>query len=62
MLDHIPDKNKKIKIFDIKAINLAGKKDLTFFNSLSYKDLASKTKAAACITTENLQVFLPKNV
>ena len=34
---------------------------LTFFNSINYKSLAGNTKAAACITTKNLENYLPKN-
>ena len=61
LLDDISNKNNKVKISDIKTINHAGKSDLTFLNSTSYTDLALKTKAAACITTESLQRYLPKN-
>ena len=53
-------KDKKIKIIDLKTLDIATKKDLTFFNSLNYKDLAIKTKAAACITNSNLAQYLPK--
>ena len=35
-------------------------KDLTFFHSKKYSELASKTKASYCLTTENLSQFLPK--
>ena len=36
------------------------KNDITFLNSIKYKDLSLKTKAAACITSINLSKFLPK--
>tara|TARA_Y100001958_G_C21150775_1_gene486999 strand:+ start:84 stop:1049 length:966 start_codon:yes stop_codon:yes gene_type:complete len=47
---------------DVKPLHLANKKDLTFFDSVKYKDLASKTKAGICLTKENLTKFLPKYV
>ena len=52
--------NSKVKINDIKTLDKAGKLDLTFFDSLNYKDLAEKTKAGSCITKENLKKYLPK--
>ena len=51
--------NKKIKIFDITDLNSASNKDITFLHSNKYKSQASITKAAACITTKNLQHILP---
>ena len=50
---------KKIKIKDIKTLDKAGSSDISFFNSIKYKDLAKNTKASACITTKNLEKFLP---
>ncbi len=52
---------ENVKIEDIKDLVSASKKDITFFHSKKYSDLASKTKALFCITTENLKIFLPKN-
>tara|TARA_B100000963_G_scaffold335129_1_gene328970 strand:- start:520 stop:1500 length:981 start_codon:yes stop_codon:yes gene_type:complete len=49
----------KTKIFDITDLNSASKKDITFLHSNKYKSQASITKAAACITTKNLQHILP---
>ena len=49
----------KTKIFDITDINSASRKDITFLHSNKYKSQASITKAAACITTKNLQNNLP---
>ena len=40
------DNYKKDKIFDIKDLTTATKKDLTFFHSKKYSSLASKTKAS----------------
>ena len=51
----------KIKVFDIKDLISATKKDITFFHSKKYEVLASKTKASFCLTTNNLAHILPKN-
>ncbi len=48
-------------IRDIKTLDKAEKFDLTFFDSLRYKELAIKTKASSCITKENLKKYLPKS-
>ena len=50
-----------IKIFDIKTLENAGSKDITFLNSSKYQSHAVKTKAAACITKESLKTLLPNN-
>ena len=50
--------NKVEKDFFInhtKPLRLAGKDDLTFFESIKYKQDAVKTKAGACITTDKLK-------
>jgi len=52
-------KDSKTKIFDITDLNSASIKDITFFHSNKYKSQASVTKAAACITTNNLHHILP---
>jgi UDP-3-O-[3-hydroxymyristoyl] glucosamine N-acyltransferase len=52
--------NGGIKIFDIKTLENAGNKDITFLNSPKYKSQAINTKAAACVTKKNLEIFLPK--
>ncbi len=52
-------KKKKLKILDIKTLDRAKKTDITFFDSLNYKDLAKETKAGCCITTEKLKGYLP---
>ena len=51
----------KLKISDIKTLDKATKKDISFFNSVDYIDYAKTTKAAACITTKNLKQYLPDN-
>ena len=55
---NIPKSNSQI--FGLESLDKAGNKDLTFLNSIKYKDVSAKTKAAACITTSNLSKFLPK--
>jgi len=50
-----------IKITDIKDLVTAEKNNITFFHSKKYEALAAKTKAAFCITTNNLSHVLPKS-
>ena len=52
--------NEGIKIFDIKTLENASNKDITFLNSPKYKNQAINTKAAVCVTKKNLENFLPK--
>ncbi len=52
---------QKDKIFDVKDLISATKKDLTFFHSKNYSELASKTKASYCVTLNSLSQFLPKS-
>ena len=58
--------NSKIKknfiVNDVKPLNTAKNKDLTFFDSIKYKSMAAKTVAGACITTNSLEKFLPIKV
>ena len=51
---------KKIKIFDIRNLQQATNRDLTFFDHINYISLAKSTKAAYCITTARLKGYLPK--
>ena len=51
---------KNFKIFGVESLLDAKANDMTFLNSIKYKDISSKTKAAACITSSNLSKFLPK--
>ena len=53
------DNFKNTNIDDIKDLSASGSKDITFFHSKKYLNLASKTKANFCITTENLKNYLP---
>ena len=50
-----------IKITDIKDLVTADKDNITFFHSKKYEVLAAKTKAAFCITTNNLSHVLPRS-
>ena len=56
-----PKQSNSGVIQDIKTLDKAEKSDLTFFDSLLYKDLAIKTRAGSCITKENLKKYLPKS-
>ena len=56
-----PKQSNSSVIQDIKTLDKAEKSDLTFFDSLLYKDLAIKTRAGSCITKENLKKYLPKS-
>jgi len=51
----------KSKISDIKDLSTATKDNITFFHSKKYEEIASKTKAFFCITTENLKDYLPSH-
>ncbi len=48
-------------IGNVKPLNQAKKNDITFLDKKSYTEGAKKTTAGACITTENLSTYLPKN-
>ena len=50
-----------IKIYGLGTLIDAKENEITFLNSVKYKEFSLKTKAAACITSENLFKFLPKN-
>ena len=50
---------QKDKIYDVKDLVSATKKDLTFFHSKKYSSLALKTKASYCVTLDSLSKFLP---
>ena len=46
-------------VTDVKDLFNASNTDITFFHSKKYKEIASKTKASHCITTQNLKNELP---
>ena len=57
------DKSKKdYEIYDIKDLLSATNKDISFFHSKKYSNLAKNTKASFCITTEKLGEFLPSSL
>ena len=53
--------NFKDLLYDVKNLNDASSKDITFFHSIKYKDLALKTKAYACITKKEFFDYLPED-
>ena len=50
------DKDQEIN--DIKDLVTAESNCITFFHSKKYQDLAKKTKASYCITTDNFKEYL----
>jgi len=52
---------KNVKIRDVRDLSTSTKNDITFFHSKKYQYQASKTTASFCITTKNLENFLPTN-
>ena len=52
---------KKDKIYNVSDLATANNKDLTFFHSKNYSELASKTRASYCVTLDNLSQFLPSS-
>ena len=49
----------KSKITDVRDLSTTTKDNITFFHSKKYEELASKTKASFCITTDTLKEYLP---
>ena len=49
------------QIYDIKDLVSSSDKDITFFHSKKYKDIAKKTKASFCLTTDALKNDLPES-
>ena len=47
------------KITDIKDLNSSQENEITFLHSKKYTDLAKKTKASYCLTSEKFKSFLP---
>ena len=52
---------KNFKIENIRPLHKAGDGDISFFDSINYKEFAKNTKASACITNEKIEKFLPSN-
>ena len=53
--------NKNVEIKNIKDLYSSNNSEITFFHSKKYKELAQKTKASFCITTESLKNELPSS-
>ena len=51
-----------IIVNSVKPLIRADKKDITFFDSLKYKNDIDKTKAAYCVTSNKLEKYIPKNI
>jgi len=49
-----------LAIRSLESLDSASKEDMTFLNSIRYKEISSRTKAVACITSTNLTKFLPE--
>ena len=54
--------NQDFIVNSIKPLFSAKKKDITFFDSLKYKDDIKKTDAVICITSNKLEKFLPSKI
>ena len=52
---------QKEEVKDISDLISASVNDITFLHSKKYKDLANKTKASYCVTTDTLMHDLPKS-
>ena len=46
-------------VYNIHDLENAGKNDITFLNNGKYTEISTKTKALACITSQNLSKHLP---
>ena len=55
------EKDKDIKIYDIKDLFSATEKNITFFHSKKYQKFAKNTKASFCITNNSLKEYLPNS-
>ena len=52
---------KNFIVNSIRPLNKAGNKDITFFDSIKYKNDINISKSCVCITSEKLKKFLPLN-
>ncbi|MEC7179652.1 MAG: UDP-3-O-(3-hydroxymyristoyl)glucosamine N-acyltransferase, partial [Pseudomonadota bacterium] len=53
---------RNFTVNSIKTLQNSRRNDLTFFDSIKYKDFAISTKASACITSAKLEKYLPSEV
>ena len=51
--------NKDFKVYDIKDLFSATNQDISFFHSKKYINIAKKTKAIVCVTSDSLKNELP---
>jgi len=54
-------KKNNFNVNNFESLDRAKENDITFLNSIKYKNLSKITKASSCITTQNLSEFLPKS-
>ncbi len=57
---NIKNLNSKHEIHDIKDLSSSNEKDITFYHSNKYKDVAKETKASYCLTNQVLKNDLPE--
>ena len=56
------DLKRDFIINNIRPLHQAQKNDVTFFDSIKYRNLAEKTKASVCITLDTLKGYLPNKI
>ena len=54
------ENNLECNIKNFQSLDNAQNTDITFLNSIKYKNLSKETKAKACLTSASLSKFLPK--
>ena len=52
---------KKVEVKDVKTLSQSAINDISFFESIKYKQEAINTKASYCIASEKLKKYLPKS-
>ena len=57
----VSNNNLDKEVLDIKDLLNANDTEITFFHSKKYSEVAKKTKASFCITTNSLKHYLPKS-
>jgi len=56
-----PGLDSNIRIYNIMDLFRAKESDITFLNSIKFKEKSLKSKATACITNKKLTKYLPEN-
>ena len=59
---NLKNNNRNVKINNIKDLNSANKNDISFFHSINYLSLLSKTKAKFLITDKKFKKLIPKKI